>query len=666
MDDHRKQRRQMNVSKILIGLMIWLCLPATAMAEIHVAKVFGDNMVLQRNEVVNVWGWGTPGERLTLAINDREFKGRVNREGSWLIEIGKFSAGGPYDLQLRGQNTITLKNIMFGEVWLCSGQSNMQYTLRMLGKDIKMIPQVDNEMIRMLTVETNADLLPADDIKGGQWKMANRETVPDFSAVAYYFGKLLYDSLKVPIGLINASLGATSIETWMSNEALKEFPQFRPIVEERETVGKSISELDADLADYRKTWDKEHYLVGPGLDGKWYDPELDDSDWATLTNPNFWEYEGLDHDGAVWYRKEFDLPEGFAEDTFLLKLNQIDDYDITWVNGVKVGEAFGNRNWRNYRIPTDLLKPTGNQITVRVFDIGGLGGMHTSAFWGNSILNGEWKYKPGKAINTDEFPKPEIANGSIFSYPGLLYNGNIAPLSAMSMSGVIWYQGEANAARAHEYGALMPALIEDWRAQWSRELPFLIVQLANYGVVPGQPSASTWAELREAQLAATDLPGVAIATAIDIGEGADIHPKNKEDVGKRLGWQALTRVYGYQFLSDSPRINSVSFEKGRATISFINVGEGLMNSNKYGYIRGFQLAGEDQRFYWAKAQLIDSRIIVESEAVDKPVAVRYAWADNPGTLDIYNSSGLPLLPFRSDNWTLSTADAVYDNTPHQF
>ncbi|MEQ9297883.1 MAG: sialate O-acetylesterase [Cyclobacteriaceae bacterium] len=666
MDDHRMRRLQMNMSKVLIGLAISLCVSATAMAEIQVAKVFGDNMVLQRDEQVTIWGWGTPGERLTLTINDQVFKGRVNKEGSWSVEIGEFPAGGPYEMEIKGLNSIKLQNVMFGEVWLCSGQSNMQYTLRMLGKDISKIPEVDNDLIRMLIVKVNADLLPAKDIKGGQWKMASKESVPDFSAVAYYFGKLLFDSLDVPIGLVNASLGATSIETWMSNETLKEFPQFSSIIDDRETVGKSISELDSDLANYRKTWDMEYYLVGPGLDDKWYDPDLDDSDWSTITNPNFWEYEGLDHDGAVWYRKEFDLPEGFVEDTFLLKLNQIDDYDIAWVNGVKVGETFGNRNWRNYNVPSDILLPTGNQVTVRVFDIGDLGGMHTSAFWGNPILNGEWKYKQGQPIDTDKFPKPNIANGSIFSYPGLLYNGNIAPLTKLNIKGVIWYQGEANAARAHEYRGLISALIKDWRSQWSRDLPFLMVQLANYGVEPMQPCPSNWAELREAQLAATDLPKVGLATAIDIGESADIHPKNKEEVGKRLGWQALTMVYGYQFLSESPRFNAAKFDQGIATLSFDYIGEGLMNVNKYGYIRGFQVAGEDQQFHWAKAQLIGNKIHVECDNVDNPVAVRYAWADDPGTLDIYNSQNLPLLTFRTDSWPLSTEGKVYNDTPHQF
>lgn len=666
MDDHGKRRLQMNMSKIMIALVVLLCASTTAMAEIQVARVFGDNMVLQRNEVVTIWGWGTPGERLTLTINDQEFEGRVDKDGSWSIEVDEFSAGGPYEMEIKGQNSITLKNVMFGEVWLCSGQSNMQYTLRKLGKDINKIPQVDNNLIRMLKVEVNADLFPAKDIKGGQWKMATQETVPDFSAVAYYFSKLLFDSLNVPIGLVNASLGATSIETWMSNGALKQFPQFSSVITERETIGKSIAELDKDLIDYRKTWDQEHYLLGPGMDAEWYDPDLDDSDWATLTNPNFWEYEGLDHDGAVWYRKEFDLPEGFDQDAFLLKLNQIDDYDIAWVNGVKVGETFGNRNWRNYSVPADILLPTGNQLTVRVFDTGDLGGMHTSAFWGNPILNGEWKYKPGQSIDADQFPKPDIANGSIFSYPGMLYNANIAPLSDLSISGVIWYQGEANAARANEYRELMPALIKDWRAQWSRDLPFLMVQLANYGVEPKQPSPSNWAELRDAQLATTALPKVGLATAIDIGESVDIHPKNKEEVGKRLGWQALTMVYGYQFLSESPHLSSAKFENGSITLSFDHIGEGLTNSNKYGYIRGFQVAGEDQQFHWAKAQLIGNNILVECDNIDNPVAVRYAWADDPGVLDIYNSQGLPLLPFRTDSWPLFTEGKVYDNTPHQF
>ncbi len=656
----------MNFPKLfLLGLFL-TGLSATAMADISLAAVFGDNMVLQRDEPVMLWGWGSPGERLTVKLANDTYKSRVNKQGEWSVVIDRYPAGGPYQIQIIGSNTMVLENVMFGEVWLCSGQSNMQYTLRMLGKDISQIKNVNNDLIRMLTVEIDADLLPENNIRGGSWQLASETTVPDFSATAYYFGRLLYDSLKMPIGLVNASLGATSIETWMSNSALKAFPQFTPIIEDRETVGKSIEQLNNDLIKFRNAWDLEHYMLGPGFEGEWYDPDLDDAGWASITNPNFWEYEGLDHDGAVWYRKDFDLPEGFDEDTLYLKLNQIDDYDITWVNGVKVGETFGNRNWRNYKVPSDLLKSKGNQITVRVFDIGDLGGMHTSAFWGNPILNGGWKYRKGLEIDAETFPKPTIANGSIFSYPGLLYNGNIAPLTKMTIKGITWYQGEANASRADEYRSLLPALINDWRGQWSKELPFLIVQLANYGIEPEQPAPSTWAELREAQFGATALPNVGLITAIDIGESADIHPKNKEEVGKRLGWQALVLAYGYDLLSESPRLESTKVEEDEMILSFEYIGERLINRNKYGYIRGFQVAGKDQKFYWAQARLMDNKVKVKSDEVKKPVAVRYGWADDPGPLDLYNSQGLPLLPFRTDTWTLSTEGKVYNDTPHQF
>lgn len=666
MDDRLQRILSMDRCLPITFFIMWLCMSTTAMAEISVARVFNDHMVLQRDQPLSIWGWGTPGERLTITVHDKQFKGKVAKDGSWSVPIGGFPAGGPYVISIDGTNHIELQDVLFGEVWLCSGQSNMQYTLKMLGKDIDLLDRVDNDQIRMLSVEISGDLLPARDIKGGEWQPASKQTVPDFSATAYYFGKLLYDSLQVPVGLVNASLGATTIETWMSNQALKAFPQFAPVIAEREAIGKNITELDADLAAFRKTWDSAYYRVGPGFDGQWYDPELDDTDWATITNPNFWEYEGLDHDGAVWYRKAFDLPAGVTTDHFTLRLNQIDDYDITWVNGEQVGETFGNRNWRNYEVPVRLLRPTGNQVTVRVFDIGGLGGMHTSAFWGNPVLNGEWKYKAGLSIDPTSFPQPQIANGSLFSYPGLLYNANIAPLTRMVVKGVVWYQGESNAARAAEYGSLLPAMIRDWRHQWSTDLPFLIVQLANYGSEPRLPSQSNWAELRAAQASATRLDGVAIATAIDIGEADDIHPHNKETLGQRLGWLALDRVYDWALMARSPRWEAMHIVDGQALLSISNEGSGLHTNDKYGYIRGFQIAGEDKQFYWARAELREGQLIVASDDVPHPIAVRYAWSDNPGPLDLYNSAGLPLLPFRTDDWPLGTAGKVYDNTPHQF
>ncbi|MEQ9423494.1 MAG: sialate O-acetylesterase [Cyclobacteriaceae bacterium] len=650
----------------LIVLSLALLLSQPAQADVTLAKIFGDNMVLQRDTVVTLWGWADPNEKIKISIGVNQYKAKAEKDGSWTIKIGPFQAGGPYELTVKGKNEIKLNGVLFGEVWLCGGQSNMQFTLRMLGKNVAAIEGVNNDQIRLFQPELDLDYLPKKDLKSGYWRMATTQTVPDFSATAFFFGKYLYDSLKVPIGLVSINLGATSIETWMSTRSLKPFPQFKELVDEIENRNKNFEQLDKELQTFRESWDEAYYMKGPGFDQKWFLPQTDTTDWKSITIPNFWEYEGLDHDGAVWFRKKFDLPPNYKADSFQINLNQIDDYDITWVNGVKVGETFGNRNWRNYSVPTNILKPTDNDLVVRVFDIGGLGGLHTSAFWGNPILLGEWKYKAGLKIDTATFPIPDVPNGSIFSYPSLLYNGNIAPVTSFAIKGAIWYQGESNASRAEEYSKLLPAMIRNWRTEWGYNFPFLIVQLANYGMESKTPVGSDWAELRQAQHEALIEPNVFLATAIDIGEADDIHPKNKEEVGRRLGLGALKFAYGRDIAAQSPAYDQMIVNNNEVILEFKQVGNGLITDDKFAYIRGFQIAGADQKFYWAKAELKENTVVVSSKKVKNPVAVRYAWADNPGPLDLYSSEGLPVLPFRTDNWPLKTAGKVYVNSPHQF
>jgi sialate O-acetylesterase len=640
----------------------------TAFAEVRLHKLFGDHMVLQRDVAAPVWGWADPGEEVKVTIGGQTYCVKTDRQGQWKVRIQPMQAGGPHVMTVKGKNEIIIRNILFGEVWVCGGQSNMQYTLDMIGYREKKPSGSDSSGLRLFTVELDLDYLPKEDVKGGKWQEASPETIGSFSATAYFFGKYLHETLGVPIGLISSNLGATSIETWMSVGALKEFPQFRPIVNKIESSGKTFARINAELVDFRKTWDEEHYLRGPGIEQNWQDPATDVSDWQEIDIPNFWEYAGLpDHDGAVWFRKEFDLPEGFNGETFNIALNQIDDYDIAWVNGVKIGETFGSRNWRNYFFPANILKPKGNVLVVRVFDIGGMGGMYSAAFWGNSILNGTWKFKPGLKIDPAAFPTPEVVNGSFFTHPALLYNGNIASLMPFAIKGAIWYQGESNASRAEEYRDLLPAMIRDWRAHWGQgDFPFLIVQLANYKPEDAAPGQSEWAELREAQLTALSEPATAVATAIDIGDADDIHPRNKQDVGKRLGIAARRVAYGEDIVHSGPVFKSMAIEGAKVRIEFSSIGEGLVSKDKYGYLRGFSVAGADQVFHWAQAHIEGDEVVVYCEKVPQPAAVRYAWSDNPGPLDLYNAEDLPALPFRTDNWPLSTAGRKFVDDPHGF
>lgn len=648
--------------------MLLLVFSASLRAEISLPKLFTDHAVLQRDVPVPVWGWGAPGEAVTLTMAGQILKTKADQNGNWKLLLAPHPAGGPFDMTVKGKNSLVLKDLLYGEVWLCSGQSNMQCDLRFFG--LKPDTLLDNAPeIRYFGVAVDLDYLPKKDVKKGRWQKATVESVCEFSATAYFFGRHLYQHLHVPIGLISANLGATSIETWMSAGALKPFPQFNDLVGQIESSGKNFDQILDNLKTFRTRWDTAwYYKNDPGMAQHWEDPATDLSDWKDIQIPALWEDAGLpNYDGSVWFRREFDLPAGFRGDTFNIALNQIDDYDIAWVNGVKIGETFGCRNWRNYFFPTNMLKPKGNVLVVRVFDTGGKGGLYTNAFWGNPILVGPWKFKPGVQINPSNFPKPELVNGSFFTHPTLLYNGNIAPLQPYAIKGAIWYQGESNVERSAEYANLLPALIQDWRQHWGQgDFPFLIVQLANYYGEQAEPSESQWAELRESQMKALQLPNTAIATAIDIGDANDIHPKNKLGVGTRLGLAAQKVAYGENVVASGPVYQSHLLEGNRLRITFSETVAGLVSKDKYGYLRGFAVAGADKKFHWAMAYIEGNSVVVFSPSVPAPVAVRYAWADNPGPLDLYNSAGLPALPFRSDDWDLFTAGKVFQYDENGF
>jgi sialate O-acetylesterase len=640
-----------------------------ATADVSLPKLFADHMVLQREVAVPVWGWASPKEAITVQVAGQILTTVADSRGNWSLKLAPHAAGGPFELSVKGRNSIVLKDVLFGDVWLCGGQSNMQWQVDWLKFQGVDSTKLNNPNLRLFTVAIDLDYQPKKDVKAGAWKVANKETVGPFSAVGYFFGQYLQENLNVPIGLISSNLGATSIETWMSNGALKQFPQFKEVVADMEASGKNFEQLNEDLKSFRKKWDDAYYFKGdPGIAQHWERPETNVSDWKTMEIPNLWEDAGLpDYDGSVWFRKEFDLPAGFSKDTFNIALNQIDDYDIAWVNGVKIGESFGSRNWRNYFFPANILKPKGNVLVVRVFDAGGKGGLYSNAFWGNPILNGTWKYKPGVKVDASKFPKPTVPNGSFFTHPGLLYNGSIAPLQPFAIKGAIWYQGESNAERAAEYSQLLPAMIADWRQHWGQgQFPFLVVQLANHHAEPAQPGNSDWAELREAQTAALKLSNTAVIAAIDIGEADDIHPKNKLEVGRRLGLAARKVAYGEKIRASGPTFEAMKIEGSQVRISFQSDGGSLTSKDKYGMLRGFAVAGADQQFQWAAAYLDRDEVVVHSPKVPQPVAVRYAWADNPGQLDLYNLEGLPAMPFRTDGWQLSTAGKVFLFDEHGF
>lgn len=630
----------------------------SASANIHLPVIFQNNMVLQRDKDCAIWGTADAGESITLLFNDKNYQTITAIDGKWKIVLPPQQAGGPYEITISGKNTIILNNILFGDVWICGGQSNMQFHVNELANKEADASRDNNDKIRIFTAGLATNFVPQDTLAGGEWKIASIESIQNFSAVAFFFGRHLQENIHVPIGLISDNLGATAVETWMSPAAIHQFPQFDAYYNNYLAPQKNFKQISDEFEKMKPSWEKNYYLKNdPGFDQKWYNPETDTADWKPINLPGFWEDNGLpDYDGSVWFRRSFNLPENYKGEGFRVSLGQVDDYNMAWVNGHKLGTMLGNLNYSNYDVPDSLLKPKDNVVVVRVFDAGGKGGMY-NMFW-DQRMAGKWLYKPGRKIDASKIIKPIVVNSDLFNSPSILFNGCIAPITQLAIKGAIWYQGESNAGRAEEYKQLFPAMIQDWRRQFNQgDFPFFFVQLANFTGEPASPEESTWAELREAQTQTLSLSNTGMAVAIDIGEAYDIHPKNKMDVGKRLGIAALKTTYAKE-VEVSPLYHHMQ-QRNDSVVLHFDTPE-LITKDKYGYIRGFSIAGADSVFHWAKAYLKNNAVVVYSTEVKNPVAVRYAWANNPGPLDLYNKQGLPVSPFRTDNWPMITAGKKFN------
>ncbi|GAB3636440.1 sialate O-acetylesterase [Hymenobacter arcticus] len=657
----------MLTKKFKIVFIINVLLVPMAQATVRLPALVGSHMVLQRDRPVPVWGWAAPGEAVALTLAGKTYQASApDATGRWQATLPATPAGGPYTLTVRGQNTLELNDILFGDVWLASGQSNMQFKVKDGNPGgYQPTDRADQEIaaanwpnIRFFTANQVAAYRPQAEVAGTGWQVCSPATVAGFSAAAYFFSRDLYRQYQVPMGVVVSSWGGTLAEAWTSAEGLQPLPEFAPSVASFAT---KTTTLRDDQAAYEakqqamlhnvRAYDKG-YLPGGQT---WAAPTVDARAWPTMTLPGYWEYQpGLGtYDGVVWFRKEIDLPPALAGQPLTLSLGKIDDADSTFFNGVKVGAMNGYDRLRRYQVPAALVRPGRNVITVRVVDTSGSGGVAgtpdelTLSSAGQSLpLAGPWQYQVG--IDPKEIPTPPYVGGGHMA-PTALYNGMIAPLIPLAIKGVIWYQGESNADRAAQYRTLFPALIADWRQQWGAELPFLFVQLANFQPTKPEPSESAWAELREAQAQALRLPRTGMATAIDIGDPADIHPHNKQEVGRRLALAARRVAYGDNKLTASGPTYASLITKGSAIqLKFSSVGKGLVVKESAA-LQGFAVAGADRQFHWATARLVGNEVVVKSAAVPAPVAVRYDWADSP-TGNLYNQAGLPAVPFRTDTW----------------
>jgi sialate O-acetylesterase len=640
--------------KTFFTVLILLMTTISVFSNVKLPGVLTSNMVLQRNKDIKIWGWANPGEKVSVSFNKEAITVKADKTGKWALVLPPMKEGGPFTMFIKGKNAITLDNILIGDIWVCSGQSNMEWIVRNTNNSAQEIANANYPKIRLLTIPKNLQLSPVEDVAAIKWSVCSPETVGDFSAVGYYFGRDIFKETNVPIGLINTSWGGTVVEAWISEDFAKRDEAIKNVIENLNF--KSPEEMEAEHVKSMKNLYDRFGLdpAKPISSETWGQSGIELGFWNDMDVPGLWETKGLGEvDGIMWFRKEVSIPENLAGKEWKLSLGKIDDNDKTYINGILVGETNKYDDSRDYVVKAGTFKPGINLIAVRVEDTGGGGGFYGAKEDMKLVcgtdeisLSGTWKCRlSGESLRIGS------SLNSPNSIPSCLFNGMINPLLNLAVTGAIWYQGESNASRAYQYRTLFPLLIENWRAKWSQpDLYFFFVQLANYMKADEQPVESEWAELREAQSMTLSLPYTGMAVITDIGEADNIHPRNKQDVGYRLALQAFKSVYGKKVVNNGPVYKSMEISGDRITLTFDTQGSNLVAKDKYGYLKGFAVAGEDKKFYWAKARIKGNQITVSSDMVQSPVAVRYAWANNPDDANLYNTEGLPASAFRTDNW----------------
>ena len=639
-----------NVLKL--SLLLSLVAAQEAAAQVRLPRLVSNGMVLQRDRPVTIWGWAASGEKVSVSFQGKTYRATAANDGQWRVSLPAMKAGGPYDMTLAASNQVQVKDILVGDVWLCSGQSNMETPmLRLRDKYPEVIAQAANPRIRQYEVPlTYAFKGPRPDITGGKWIAADPQTVLQFSGVAYFFAKEINAKYQVPVGIIKDAVGGSPAEAWLSADALKQFPKYEEqgakykdsamVAGIRQREGAAVS-----------NWYKQLYQADQGEargQQKWSDPGYNANSWASMDVPGYWAKQtplGMVN-GVVWFRKEVEVPAAMVGQPARLELGTLVDADSTYINGQLVGSTGYQYPPRKYEVKSGVLKPGKNVITVRLISNGGRGGFTPEKNYqliagGQTIdLRGPWQYKLG-ATST---PTPGTTT---FQYqPGGLYNGMIAPVLPYAIKGVLWYQGESNTGHPQDYQALMTSLINDWRTHLQQpNLPFLYVQLANFMAVKTEPGESGWAGVRDAQRRTLAVPNTGMAVISDVGEWNDIHPLDKQTVGHRLALAAQKVAYGEaKVVSSGPLYQTMQAAGNKVTISFGSVGGGLVAKGG-GPLKGFAVAGPDKKFVWAQARIEGTKVVVWNDQVPNPTVVRYAWADNPEGANLYNKEGLPASPF---------------------
>ncbi len=642
-----------------IGFTSWPLPAAPAKPLLH--PLFSNEAILQRGKPLAVWGWAAPGAPVTVSLSGAGLAAQpvtVNAgpDGRWQAALGPFTAGGPYVLSASsGDAKAEAREVLIGDVWLCSGQSNMQIRVKeAMDFEIEKA-KADLPRIRHFFVPRRKETSPQELVQG-EWKVCSPDTVGEFTAVGFFFARKLLEDFNVPIGLVHSSYGGTTAESWTSAEGLAVLPEeAKPLAEYQQLVKETIAQKERTGKDYAVLISEWYRANDPGTSATppWCSTDYRAEGWAPLKLPG-----RFPNPGTTWLRREFNVLEAEAGKHARLKLGVIKDFDTAWVNGQKVGETENGGFYgiqRGYDIPPQVLKSGVNTVAIRVTARFGKSAFILSpdalnlAFDdGTSVpLAGEWQSHVGATLD-QALPLPVRYDRE--QQPTSLFNAMIAPLIPMSMTGVIWYQGEENGSRAPQYRALLTGLIADWRSRFGQgDFPFLIVSLANWGGRQTKPEDADWAELREAQaMTAKTIAKGGLALAIDVGDAKDIHPKNKQEVGRRLALAAEAVAYGQPLEWSGPWFKSMTVDGASVVLTFDHLGGGLTTSDG-ATLAGFALAGEDQNFVWGEARIQGDTVVVSSPQVAKPVAVRYAWSKNP-LGNLANKTGLPAVPFRTDTW----------------
>lgn len=615
------------------------------------SPVFGDHMVLQRDRPNTFWGWTTPGTKVRVSVDGRQADGVAGPDGKWTARLNPPKVGGPYQILIEGPSRVELKDVLVGDVWLCSGQSNMEMGIGMAENGAAEAALAEEPQIRLAMAPHQVAHAPAL-TNPMEWKVCSPMTVTQggwagFSAAGYYFGRELQRKLKVPIGLVQAAWGGTSAEAWVRADALRPLRDFDGDLARVDSLRGRPGPVFGTYADF---WLSDN---DPGVREGWYREDAADSSWKTISLPGPFAGQGV-----AWFRREIDLPDAAGEAS--LHLGRIAETDTVWINGQYVGTGAYEWATRRYVVPAGILRPGRNVVAIRVFNVRSQGAFLSEPtalsveLSGNRhfALAGTWKTRLG--IETKDIKEKPRDTEPYPTVPTVLANGMIAPLMPMALRGTIWYQGETNSGRGFQYRTLLPTLIADWRKGFAQgDFPFYIVSLANYQARRDVPGDDWWSELREAQaLTAAKVKNSGIAVTIDVGDANDIHPKDKRTVGLRLALNALALEYGQRIEYTGPVYQSSKQEGASLRLRFDHAA-GLTLKEVDGR-SGFFLAGEDRKWYFATARVDGSTVVLTAPEVAKPTAARYAWQMNPPST-LTNAAALPASPFRTDDWPMVSA-----------